>query len=219
MLDFISHDLRSHSNRGLYLGKAEYLLLVVVGCLPFLGSDPILQNLVFGDLPPRRLPSGHLFVGSLLNVDNVLDFACLPSGGWGYLLGGKLELRRRLQLLSQVGWVEGDLVSFDLRASVGVLLSVAHVFEGLAGVLGQGSCLLGDWREHVRVGGSATGAPTALERVTLLHQVAKLVQDLLVSRPGFKLRSDLLLSFELVGMQALCNLVDLVLSVLVAVGL
>ena len=116
--------------------------------------------------------------------------------------------------------MEGDLVSFDFGASVGVLLSVAHVFVGLAGVLSQGSCLLGDRREHVRVGGSATGPPTDLERqVTLLHQVAQLVQDLLIFCPRFLLRRDLLLAYELVGMQALCNLVDLELSVLVAASL
>ena len=104
---------------------------------------------------------------------------------------------------------------------MGVLLSVAHVFVCLAGILGQSSsCLLGDRREHVRVGGSATGPPTDLERqVALLHQVAQLVQNLLVSCPRFLRRSDLLLAFELVGMQALCNLVDCELSVLVAASL
>jgi len=70
------------------LGKAEHLVLVVVGRLPFLRSESILQSLVFGDNPPWRLPSGHLFSGSLLNVDNVVDLACLPGGGWGYMLAG-----------------------------------------------------------------------------------------------------------------------------------
>jgi len=82
-----------------------------------------------------------------------------------------------LFLLSQVRCVELDLVSFNLPASVEVVVGVVVVFVCLNGVMGQASCLYGDWREHVRVGGSATtpGPPDLVWSVTLLHHVSQLV--------------------------------------------
>jgi len=46
MLEFISHVIQCHSNSWLHLGKAEHPVSALVDGLPFLGSEPILQNLV-----------------------------------------------------------------------------------------------------------------------------------------------------------------------------
>ena len=144
----------------------------------------------------------------------MLDLSSINGGGWGYLLAGWLFL------LSQVRWVEGDLAAFNFPASVGVVMGIIDVFVGLNGVMGQASCLYGDWREHVHVGGSTTGPSDLVRSVTLLHHVSQLVKDLLVVFcPRFLLRCNLLLRFELLGMKALCNSLDLDLGVFVVANL
>ena len=168
MLEFISHDIQCHSSSWLHLVKTEYPVSIFVDRLPFLVSDPILQNLVLWNLPSRCLLSGPLFVGSLLDVNNVLDFTSINGAGWWYLLAG-WQFLLRLQLLNLVWRVEGDLVAFNFPASVVIIMSVVDAFVGLNCVLGKASCLYGNRWEHLHVGGCATGPPDLVRWVTLLN--------------------------------------------------